>query len=60
MKGIDKLRFGFLCKMPIVLQTETAECGLACLAMVLGYYGKSSNLFELRSQYGTSSHGINL
>ncbi|WP_165889133.1 peptidase domain-containing ABC transporter [Mannheimia granulomatis] len=60
MKGIDQLKFGFLRKMPMILQTETAECGLACLAMVLGYYGKNTNLFELRSQYGTSSHGINL
>lgn len=60
MKGIEALKFGFRRKMPVILQTETAECGLACLAMVLGYYEKSTNLFELRNQYGTSSRGVTL
>ncbi|EXI63002.1 colicin V synthesis protein [Mannheimia granulomatis] len=60
MKGIDQLKFGFRRKMPVILQTETAECGLACLAMMLGYYDKNTNLFELRSQYGTSSRGVTL
>lgn len=60
MKGIEKLNFGFIPKIPIILQTETSECGLACLAMILNYYGKNINLFELRNQYGSSSRGITL
>lgn len=60
MKGLEQLKFDLFRKMPMVLQTETAECGLACLAMILGYYGKSSNLFELRNRYGTSSRGVTL
>lgn len=60
MKGINQLKFDFWRKIPIILQTETTECGLACLAMLLNYYGKTINLFELRNQYGSSSRGINL
>jgi Peptidase C39 family len=26
-------------KTPIILQTEAAECGIACLAMIAGRYG---------------------
>lgn len=43
-----------------MLQTEAAECGLACLAMVRGYYGGDANLFQLRSKYGISSKGATL
>lgn len=55
-----QLNFDLFKKVPIVLQTETAECGLACIAMVLGYYNGDANLFNLRSQYGTSVRGVNL
>lgn len=57
---MEQLKFALFRKMPVVLQTETAECGLACLAMILGYYGRNSNLFELRNQYGTSARGATL
>ncbi|WGE47715.1 peptidase domain-containing ABC transporter [Actinobacillus equuli] len=58
---MEQLNFNFFRKVPVTLQTETAECGLACLSMILGYYhhGKT-NLFNLRSQYGVSSRGVNL
>ena len=44
-------------KVPIILQQEGAECGLACVAMVAGYYGKRILLHELRSTIGLSSRG---
>lgn len=28
---LARLAFGFTCKLPVVLQTEAAECGLSCL-----------------------------
>lgn len=55
-----KLDFSLFRKVPVTLQTETAECGLACLSMILGYYKGGSDLFALRSQYGVSSRGVNL
>lgn len=43
-----------------ILQTEAAECGLACLAMVAGYHGLSTDLPTLRQQHSLSLKGANL
>jgi len=47
-------------RIPILLQTESSECGLACLAMVAGFYGKNIDLITLRQDYGVSSRGMTL
>ena len=47
-------------KVPVVLQQESAECGLACLAMVAAYHGKSIRLDELRKLHGPGCHGATL
>ena len=44
MDYLEKLSFGFNKKLPVILQTEVAECGLACLAAVLAYHGHSTDL----------------
>jgi ATP-binding cassette subfamily B protein RaxB len=44
----------------MVLQTEQAECGLACLAMIAGHYGYEIDLVSLRQRYPGSSRGIDL
>ena len=33
---LDLLNFSGRKRVPVILQTEAAECGLACLAMVAG------------------------
>ena len=43
-----------------VLQIERSECGLACLAMILGFNGGESDIFKLRSKIDLSSEGTNL
>jgi ATP-binding cassette subfamily B protein RaxB len=45
---------------PLILQTETAECGLACLAMIAGRYGHRVDLPALRQSYSLSLRGTTL
>ena len=46
--------------VPLVLQSEAAECGLACLAMVAGAHGHETDLLTLRRRYEMSSRGATL
>jgi ATP-binding cassette subfamily B protein len=41
-------------KVPFVQQLEAADCGAACLAMVLGHLGREVNLDEVREATGVS------
>lgn len=59
MKQILNLQL-FSSKLPVVLQTETNECGLACLAMVAAFHGQKSELHELRARYTLSGKGMGL
>jgi ATP-binding cassette subfamily B protein RaxB len=54
------LQFGWSSRLPMVLQTEAAECGLACLAMIAGYYGHDVDLVGLRHRFSTSLRGVTL
>lgn len=47
-------------RVPQVHQTEASECGLACLAMVCGHYGKNVDLIALRQQFNLSARGATL
>jgi ATP-binding cassette, subfamily B, bacterial CvaB/MchF/RaxB len=47
-------------RTPLILQTETAECGLACLAMIAGRYGHRVDLQALRQRYNLSLRGTTL
>ena len=41
-------------RVPFVQQLEAADCGAACLAMVLGHLGRDVNLDEVREATGVS------
>ena len=47
-------------RVPVHLQTEAAECGLACLAMVLGHHGVHTDLLALRHRHSVSLSGMTL
>jgi ATP-binding cassette subfamily B protein len=51
------LRLGRRRRIPFVQQTAATDCGAACLAMVLGYYGKAVSLNQVREASGVSRHG---
>ena len=47
-------------RVPVIHQTETAECGLACLAMICGHFGKNIDLISLCRKFNLSARGTNL
>jgi ATP-binding cassette subfamily B protein RaxB len=54
------LDFGGRSRLPSILQTEAAECGLACLAMIASYHGHRIDLNTLRRRYPVSLKGVAL
>ncbi|HEY0412597.1 MAG TPA: peptidase domain-containing ABC transporter [Allosphingosinicella sp.] len=57
MSGID---WPWLSRTRPMLQSEAAECGLTCLAMVAAHYGHRVNVGGLRRRFPTSMKGATL
>ena len=47
-------------KIKIVEQMEHSECGLACITMLINYYGNDIKLSTLREEYGVPVGGYTL
>ncbi|AKP35149.1 peptidase domain-containing ABC transporter [Yersinia aleksiciae] len=47
-------------RLPVVMQTEATECGLACMAMIASYHGLNIDLQALRKHYQVSLKGMTL
>ena len=60
MSLLDQISFGFGRKLPLILQTEATECGLACLGMVAGFHGYRADLATLRRKFPISLKGVTL
>ncbi len=58
--ALEKLNLSSRSKVSVVRQTEAAECGLASLTMIAGYYGYDKDLISMRRQFSVSTHGLNL
>ncbi|SHI21124.1 peptidase domain-containing ABC transporter [Ferrimonas marina] len=54
------LTFSGTRQVPLILQAEMAECGLASLAMVASYHGHKLDLAALRQRFPTLLKGMNL
>ena len=53
--GLERTR-----RVPVILQRENAECGLACVAMVAGWFGHQVSLNVLRARRPPSPRGATL
>ncbi|MQA21691.1 peptidase domain-containing ABC transporter [Rugamonas rivuli] len=60
MSFLSDISFGFGAKLPMILQTEATECGLACLGMVAGYHGYRTDLASMRQRFPISLKGATL
>jgi ATP-binding cassette subfamily B protein RaxB len=58
MEWVENLYFSWRRRLPLIRQTESAECGVACLAMIAGWHGYSIDLPNLRSRFNISTHGM--
>lgn len=45
-------------RVPQILQMSTVECGAACLAMILSYYGRKTSVSEIRERCGIGRDGL--
>ena len=60
MNFAQSLRFGWSRRLPIMLQAQAAECGLACIGMIANYLGHSVDLLHLRRRFSPSLKGATL
>ena len=56
----EYLNFRGHARLPVILQSEAAECGLACLAMVASYFGHRIDIDTLRRRHPVSLKGVTL
>lgn len=60
MDVLNTLRFGWRRRLPMMLQTQAAECGLACVGMIANYLGHDVDMVSLRRRFNTSLKGATL
>ncbi|KPF69871.1 hypothetical protein IP84_02905 [beta proteobacterium AAP99] len=47
-------------RVPLILQTEAPECGIACVAMIASYHGWRTDLAAMRLRLAPSMKGVTL
>ncbi|WLI90245.1 peptidase domain-containing ABC transporter [Massilia sp. R2A-15] len=57
MNLVKDLKLGWSQRVPVLMQTEAAECSLACIAMVASYHGHETDVAEMRKRYPVSLKG---
>jgi ATP-binding cassette subfamily B protein RaxB len=60
MRPSDLLNFRWRRRVPLLYQTEAAECGIACLAMIASFHGATVAVATLRRHFAVSMHGATL
>ncbi|GCF09574.1 peptidase domain-containing ABC transporter [Dictyobacter arantiisoli] len=54
----ERFRFLRQKKVPVITQMNIVECGAACLAMLLCYYGRKTSVNDIRRQYDIGRDGL--
>ncbi len=57
-KQPQRRSFGKRKRVPVLQQISIVECGAACLAMLLSYYGRQTTISEIREQCGVGRDGL--
>ncbi|EPP8166265.1 peptidase domain-containing ABC transporter [Escherichia coli] len=57
---MDTLKWTGRKQLPLIRQTESAECGLACLVMMACWHGLQTDLPTLRERFSISTQGMTL
>jgi len=60
MSLLNRLSFGWGARLPVLLQTEATECGLACLGMIASWHGHRTDMAALRGRFPVSLKGATL
>lgn len=47
-------------QLPMIRQSEITECGIACVAMMAGYFGDQQSMHSLRRRFGANLSGVTL
>ncbi len=47
-------------RVPLILQSEAPECGIACVAMIASYHGHQTDLSSMRLRLAPSMKGVTL
>ena len=56
----SRLNFSWFNRLPVIRQTQAAECGLTCVGMIANYYGHDIDMISLRRRFSTSLKGATL
>lgn len=59
-KLAEHIKFGFKRRISPVIQSERAECGLACLTMIAAFHGHRLSLGDIRRRFPISQKGVTL
>lgn len=60
MSFLQGLHFGWRRRLPVVQQSQAAECGLACVNMVANFYGYHIDMITMRQRFSSSLKGATL
>ena len=56
---LQLLEFSGYRRVPLIMQSEVAECGLACLAMIASYHGHKMDMQAMRRLFTANFSGTN-